>query len=145
MTFREVQTRFGVKRWRIIPEYPEYRVTDCGRVWSCRRRRFIRIVKNKNGYDRVELYSGGKYVRFFVHRLVAQAFCPNPKRKPEVNHKDWSRTNNHYKNLEWVTRSENVSHSWTKPRHVREKERRARERWYKPNPELSREAMGTPF
>lgn len=62
-----------------------------------------------NGYKQVDLWNGsGRTHR--VHRLVAKAFIPNPKKKRTVNHKDGDKTNNHVDNLEWATYSENNQH-----------------------------------
>ena len=55
----------------------------------------------KNGYNMVMFYKDSKYKCAYVHRLVAQAFIPNPDNLPQVNHKDEIRTNNCVDNLEW--------------------------------------------
>lgn len=64
------------------------------------------------GYLKVGLYRDSTEERFFVHRLVAIHFIPNPENKPEVNHKDGDRKNCKLNNLEWVTGSENKIHSF---------------------------------
>jgi hypothetical protein len=59
--------------------------------------------ERNNGYRMVNLYGNIKK-RFYVHRLVAMAFIPNPENKQEVNHKNANRADNILENLEWVTR-----------------------------------------
>jgi hypothetical protein len=63
------------------------------------------------GYHKVGLNKDGKTKKFAVHRLVAQAFIPNPESKPQVNHIDGVKTNNNVSNLEWVTNYENAYHA----------------------------------
>lgn len=97
----------------------EYMVSNYGRVKSLPKKdgRAGRILSQENQnksvttYKRVSLSKDGKVTRFQVHRLVAQAFIPNPENKPQVNHIDFNGSNNHISNLEWVTRSENELHS----------------------------------
>lgn len=83
---------------------------------GCRIRRIKgRVLKPSlcgDGYECVTLSHNQKHKKFLVHRLVAAAFIPNPHSKPEVNHKDGDKTNNHVDNLEWVTRSENEVHAY---------------------------------
>lgn len=63
-------------------------------------------------YRTVSIFLDGKQVGRYFHRLVAEAFIPNPENKPCVNHKDGNKLNNKVENLEWVTFSENVKHAW---------------------------------
>lgn len=68
------------------------------------------ILKNA-GYKYVDLRFEGRRVKSTVHRLVAQAFIPNPENKRTVNHKDGNKLNNHVDNLEWNTYKENIHHA----------------------------------
>lgn len=67
--------------------------------------------KNNSGYITVSLCKDNNTHTHLVHRLVAEAFIPNFENKPQVNHIDGDRNNNHVNNLEWVTDNENKSHS----------------------------------
>jgi hypothetical protein len=75
---------------------------------------------NKDGYIRCNLKNDGKRYDYTVHRLVANAFIPNPNSKPQVNHINGVKTDNRIENLEWCTQSENNIHA-TKHRLVETK------------------------
>lgn len=64
-----------------------------------------------DGYVQVEVSCGSGSIKQYAHRLVAEAFIPNPQCKPEVNHKNRVKTDNSVSNLEWVTRAENMIHA----------------------------------
>ena len=87
--------------------YPNYTITDDGRVFSLDYRHTGKKKEVKPrlccGYNRIGLWIGGVNKCFLVHRLVALAFIPNPDNLPEVNHKDECKTNNNVSNLEWCS------------------------------------------
>ncbi|AGW43601.1 HNH endonuclease [Burkholderia phage JG068] len=62
-------------------------------------------------YRRLQLCRDGRKVNHYVHRLIAEAFIPNPSGLPEVNHIDGDKTNNRKGNLEWVSPSDNKYHA----------------------------------
>lgn len=88
-----------------------YAITDEGKVWSYLRNKFLSLAKHRDGYLKVGLYDkNGKYFTKFVHRLVAEAFIPNPNNLPQINHKDETRTNNCVENLEWCDSKYNANY-----------------------------------
>jgi hypothetical protein len=66
----------------------------------------------RNGYFGVNLYINKKRISKSIHRIVAETFIPNPDNKPQVNHINGIKTDNRIQNLEWVTPSENITHSF---------------------------------
>ena len=100
--------------WKKIQQNQNYSVDENGNVRNDKRGTLVKPYDNKTGkgYLYVCLYNGHiKQGAYGVHRLVAQAFIPNPKNKSHVNHKDGNTKNNHVSNLEWVSPLENVIHA----------------------------------
>ena len=89
-----------------------YKVDENGNVFSVRNNKLLKRMMFPSGYEYVHLCNGkGKTKLFRVHRLVAEAFIPNPNDLPQVNHKDGNKLNNSVENLEWCTNLENMRHS----------------------------------
>ena len=94
-----------------------YAVTSCGKVWSYKSKRFLKSSIKKTGYCVVTLCKDGAKKECLVHRLVAEAYIPNEKNKPQVSHLDETRTNNNINNLCWVDARENCN----MPEHIKRK------------------------
>ena len=110
------------EKWKEIEGYDgKYAVSTCGRVFSLTRVRYnipggkvykgrmMSQNKMRSGYLGVALLSDGAHKLLKVHRLVAQAFIPNPLNKPQVDHIDGNPKNNNVCNLRWATAKENVN------------------------------------
>ena len=105
-----------IEEWRKIDSYPNYSVSNLGRVRNDKVGNILKPAKAgcRKSYLYVLLYNGTQTSRklLAVHRLVATAFIPNPENKPEVNHLDGNGFNNIVSNLEWITRKDNILHAY---------------------------------
>ena len=88
-----------------------YAVTEDGQVWSYKSKKFLKPFDNGHGYLYVSLLKNNQRKNCRVHRLVAEAFLPNPNNKPQVDHINRNRRQNNVSNLEWVSSSENNKRS----------------------------------
>lgn len=94
-----------------------YEVSNKGNVRRVSTGRILKQFKNNHGYLRVSLSRGGVYKSYSVHRLVAEAFIPNPKNLETINHKDEVKTNNDVNNLEWMSVKDNINYGTGRQRH----------------------------
>lgn len=111
------------EEWRDVRGYEGYyQISNIGRIKSLKgwdvnsqdrtaRDLIMSPTSNGNGYLIVRLSKGGKRQNKYIHRLVAEAFLPNPYGLSVVNHKDYDLSNNVVSNLEWCTQRDNILHS----------------------------------
>lgn len=97
-----------------IAGWDNYDISECGVVTNTVTGKELHGQCNLKGYRQVLLCQYGASQIFSVHRLVAQAFIPNPDNLPQVNHKDRDKLNNSVDNLEWCTCQQNNEHSKSK-------------------------------
>lgn len=115
------------ERWKDIKDFPNYQISNYGRVKSkeritkvgiknvkqvIRKEKILKPLKITKGYLGIRLYNNSNAKTFKIHRLVATYFIPNPNNLPQVNHIDGNKENNFVNNLEWCTCNENMEHSY---------------------------------
>lgn len=102
-----------------------YAVTSCGKVWSYRRKIFMKPQVSGDGYYRISLTKDKKISTIEIHKLVAEAYLEKPEGKVEVNHKDEIKAHNYVQNLEWVNHKENMNHGTRTQRSASKRKGRA--------------------
>lgn len=111
--------------WKTIEDYPNYMVSNMGRVKRLSTGYYRRTEKilipqlQSNGYLHIKLSQNGKSKCFLLHRLVAMVFVPNPDNLPQVNHINENKTDNRVENLEWCDRKYNINYGNSLMKRVR--------------------------
>lgn len=111
---KEYEGLYSVSRYGLVKSLERITVVGGGIREPYKRKKSELMLKrglSVTGYYRVYLSKDGEVTPYFVHRLVAEAFIPNPENKPCVNHKNGVKTDNRKCNLEWCTHLENVRHA----------------------------------
>ncbi len=95
---------------KVVNGFENYTVDEQGNIYSICSKKYLKPSRNKNGYMMVELFNEKEGKNKLVHRVVAEAFIPNPNNYPQVNHKDENKLNNNVTNLEWCTAKYNMNY-----------------------------------
>ena len=122
----------NTEEWKSVKEWEDYyEVSTWGRVrsrqYSKRHKgtgHLLKIHYDRNGYGQVTFTTKGIRKTYYVHRLVANAFIPNPNNYTDVNHKDENSSNNHVDNLEWISHKENMQYGTQAKRGAETKKKR---------------------
>lgn len=116
-TFPELYPDNGEEHWKTIEingENSDYEVSSQGIVRRTNNRRLLKPVENSSGYYLIRLRHKNNTITKYLHRLVAEAFIPNPNGYSLVNHKDENKLNDNVDNLEWCDKSYNFMYSYNR-------------------------------
>lgn len=112
---------FMKEMWKTVNNFNNYKISNFGNVISnektdarnvLRKEKLLKIHDNGKGYKFIALTNSLERKKIYVHRLVAEHFIKQPINKTDLNHKDLDKSNNHFLNLEWCTKSENSIHAY---------------------------------
>ncbi len=103
-----------LEKWKDISGFEGlYKVSNYGNIKSVHLNwKNMKHGRNPKGYHIVILSKNGIRHSYKIHRLVAQAFIPNPNHLPQVNHVNGNKDDNHWYNLEWCSCKDNIKHAW---------------------------------
>ena len=94
--------------WKPIKDYPHLLVSNTGKVWTTTYNRLLKPQPTNRGYVRIILSKNKTVKQVHLHRLVAEAFIPNPNNLPCVDHIDGNKLNNNADNLQWLSYADNT-------------------------------------
>lgn len=97
---------------QVIKGFEDYLITEDGKIYSIRRKLYLKPQNTAYGYLHNTLTKNCIKTTKVIHRLVAEAFIPNPKGLPQINHIDGNKKNNNVSNLEWCTAKHNIIHAY---------------------------------
>lgn len=110
----------------ILPNLPQYDILPNGTVWDLKHNRQVQLQERLDGYIIVKLYDNATHQTqsYYVHRLVAMAFLPNPNNLPCINHKNENKADNNVNNLEWCSYAYNNNYGTRSLRQTQTKEKK---------------------
>ena len=104
--------------WKGVSELPDYEISSLGRLRNKVTGTIRKWSVDEKGYLFLTFRVNGRWKIFKAHRMVAEAFIPNPNNLPEIHHKDSNRGNPCADNLEWISRKDNVEHQFADGTHI---------------------------
>lgn len=113
--------------WKDIKGFENrYQISNLGNLRNSKTKQILKFRKNSRKYLTITIRKDVKTYCYLVHRLVAEAFIPNPNNYPQINHIDGNKTNNSADNLEWCTASNNQKHAYRTKLHSKDIEKMKR-------------------